>query len=135
MPNYTFARADGAQTKRRLTFEEYDLVKSGDFQVVDDEGQPLQLVFNPTGVGFVLKDGPSGGWMSKGYKEKKYREQRSQVMEKREKDNVFKTKLIPNLNGQEAASWKDVRDEVRSNVGAHAASTYDAHVAKESATT
>lgn len=132
MPTYMFSRADGVQTKRKLTFEEYDLVKAGDLQVVDDEGQALALVFNPTGVGFILKDGPSGGWMSKGYKEKKYREDRSQAMARREMNHVFKTKLIPNLNGQEASSWKDVRDEVRTQTGDVAASTYDAHVAKES---
>lgn len=133
MPTYTFSRADGAQTKRRLTFGEYELVKNGDLQVVDDEGHTLALVFNPTGVGFILKDGPSGGWMSKGYKEKKYREDRSQVMARREKSHAFKTKLVPNLDGREASSWKDVRDEVRTQTGDVAASTYDAHVAKESA--
>lgn len=133
MPTYTFQRPDGTLVKRRLSFEEYDLVKSGDFKVLDEENQALELelVFNPGRVGFVLKDGPSGGWMSKGYKEKKYREHRSQVMGKRERDHVFKTKLIPNLNGQEASSWKDVRDEVRVQSGELAASTYDAHVAKE----
>jgi hypothetical protein len=54
-------------------------------------------------------------------------------MARREKNHAFKTKLIPNLNGQEASSWKDVRDEVRTQTGDVAASTYDAHVAKESA--
>lgn len=133
MPTYTFQRPDGSQVKRRLSFEEYDLVRSGDFKVLDEENQAveLELVFNPGGVGFVLKDGPSGGWMSKGYKEKKYREGRSKVMGQRERDHVFKTKLIPNLNGQEASSWKDVREEVRSKSGDAAASTYDSHVAKE----
>jgi hypothetical protein len=136
VPTYTFQRPDGSRVKRRLTFDEYELVKSGDFKVLDTENQALELelVFNPSGIGFVLKDGPSGSWMSKGYKEKKYRAQRSQVMAHRERNHVFKTKLIPNLNGQEASTWKDVRDEVRSKSGEAAASTYDAHVAKESTT-
>lgn len=133
MPMYTFRRADGATTKRKLSFDEYELIRSGDFHVVDDEGQPLEMVFNPTGLGFVLKDGPSGGWMSKAHKENGYRSKRSGVMATREKDNVFKTRLIPNYRGQEAESWREVRDEVRLQAGEAAASTYDHHVKEETA--
>ena len=134
MPSYTFLRADGATTKRKLTFEEYDLVQSGSFKVVDDDGQSLEMVFNPTGLGFVLKDGPSGGWMSKAQKESGYRSRRGAVMAQREKDHVFKTRLIPNLEGQEAESWRDVREEVRKQSGSAAASTYDRHVKQETST-
>ena len=134
MPTYTFQRpSDGAMTKRKLTFAEYDQVQSGALTVTDDDGEVLKLIFNPGKVGFSLKDGPSGGWMSKAMKEKKYRGQRSAEMAQREKDHVFKTKLIPNLGGVEAGSWADVRDEVRTKKGALAASTYDPLVAKEKA--
>jgi len=133
MPTYTFRRpTDGLMTKRKLTFDEYDQVRSGDLKVVDDEGTELEIVFNPGAVGFILSDGPSGGWMSKAMKEQKYRGGRSQEMAQREKDHVFKTKLIPNLDGQEAVSWKDVQDEVRTKKGEAAASTYNALVSKES---
>src|SRR3569832_2831804 len=113
MPHYTFRSPDGSLTKRKLTFDEYELVRAGDFRVVDDEGATLELIFNPGSVGFVLKDGPSGGWMSKANKENGYRRERSDVMAQREERHVFKTRLIPNLEGQEAQSWSDVRDEVR----------------------
>ncbi len=134
MPTYTFKRpSDGATTKRKLSFDEYDQVKSGAFKVTDDDGVELEIVFNPGKVGFSLKDGPSGGWMSKAMKEKKYRGGRDQEMRQREKDHVFKTRLIPNLNGEEAHNWKDVQDEVRTKKGALAASTYEPLVAKETA--
>lgn len=131
MPTYTFRRPDGAVFERKLSFDEYDLVKSGAFQLVDDQGQALELVFNPATVAFVLKDGPSGGWMSKANKENGYRRDRSGVMASREKDHVFKSRLVPNLGGQEASSWRDVRDEVRRVSGEQAASTYDHHVRQE----
>jgi hypothetical protein len=133
MPTYTFERPDGTRVKRKLSFDEYDAVKSGEQTVSDDKGQ-LTLVFDPQGVGFVLKDGPSGGWMSKAGKENDYRSRRQKVMTKRETDHVFKTKLIPNYQGEEASSWKDVREEVRSKSGNLVASTYDHHVEKEEST-
>lgn len=131
MPTYTFRRPDGELLTRKLSFAEYGLVQSGDSQVVDDEGHALELVFNPTGVGFVLKDGPSGGWMSKANKENGYRRGRSSVMSQREKDHVFKTRLIPNYRGEEASNWKEVREEARRVAGDASASTYDHHVSKE----
>lgn len=131
MPTYTFRRPDGALVSRKLTFDEYELVRSECFQAVDDDGSKLEFVFNPGSVGFILKDGPSGGWMSKANKENGYRQQRGAVMAERERNHVFKTKLIPNYQGQEAASWKDVRDEVRHAKGEAAARTYDGHVKAE----
>jgi hypothetical protein len=132
MPSYTFVRReDGATTQRKLSFEEYDLIQSGAFQVVDDEGKPLELVFNPAGMAFVLKDGPSGGWVSKAQKENGYRATRGSVMARRQQDHVFKTRLIPNYQGQEADSWRDVREEARQRSGQLAASTYDQHVHEE----
>lgn len=133
MPSYTFKRADGATTQRRLSFEEYDLIQSGTFQVVDDAGAPLELVFNPTGASFVLKDGPSGGWVSKANKENGYRSGRGAEMARRERDHVFQTRLVPNYKGQEAESWRDAREEARKTSGLAAASTYDRHVHEEKA--
>jgi hypothetical protein len=132
MPHYTFKRlADGATVTRRLTFAEYDAIKAGTQQMVDEEGRPLEIVFNPGRVGFVLKDGVSGGWASKTNKESQYRRARNTTMARREKDHVFKSRLVPNYQGQEAHSWSDVQDHVRSTKGVESASTYDPLVSKE----
>lgn len=134
MPMYTFKRpTDGAITTRKLSFDEYELLKQGTIHIADDDGVVLELIFNPGTMNFSLKDGPSGGWMSKAYKEQKYRGERDVEMKRRERDHVFKTRLIPNLGGVEAHSWADVQDEVRSKKGVDAASTYEPLVTKEKA--
>jgi hypothetical protein len=116
-------------------FSQYDSVKAGD-EILPckncDKGGMLEFVFAPGNVGFVLRDGVHGGWISKANKEGKYRSKRKVDMAKREKDHVFKNKLIPNLGGNEAHSWKDVQDEVRSKKGEASAATYNALVVKES---
>lgn len=132
MPNYTFQRPDGTLMSKRLTFAEYDSIKAGEMKLVDAEDQELVLIFNPGDVKFVLKDGESGGWASKALKENKYRQERRQVMTRRERDHAPKTRLIPNFGGKEAHSWADVKDHVMSTRGAESAATYDRLVAKES---
>ena len=131
MPTYTFKTPEGVLVTKRLSFTEYDAVKAGTSQMVDDTGSVLELVFNPGNVGFVLKDGVSGGWASKANKENKFRRERSSQMARREKDHVFKSRLVPNYQGQEAQNWAEVRDHVRSTKGVAAASTYDPLVSKE----
>jgi len=133
MPTYTFRRDDGTTLKQRLTFAQYEQVRTGAFNLLDEDGAALQLVFDPSDTSFILKDGPSGGWASKALKENKYRNSRSSVMAKREKDHVFKTKLVPNYNGQEAATWQEARDEARVQKGEAAALTYEPLVAQEKA--
>lgn len=131
MPMYTFSRPDGTTLSHRLTFAEYEQVKSGEMKVVDEEGQDLTLVFDPGKIGFVMKDGASGGWVSKALKEHRYRQARSQEMARRENDHVFKSRLVPNYEGKEAHNWSDVQDHVRSTKGDTAAQTYDRLVSKE----
>ena len=109
MPTYTFQRPDGTTFTKRLSFADYDAIVAGDKKLVDADDNELPLVFNPGEVGFVLKDGESGGWASKAMKENKYRAERAQVMAKRERDHVFKSRLVPNYQGQEASNWSDVR--------------------------
>ncbi len=133
MPTYTFKRTDGTLLTRKMSFIDYEAVKAGTKQITD-EGLNLEIVFNPGSVGFVMKDGISGGWASKTEKEKKYRAGRNTQMARREKDHVFKTRLIPNYEGQEAHNWADVQDHVRTTKGVVAASTYDPLVTKEKAT-
>jgi len=131
MPSYTFKRHDGSLFTKRLSFAEYDAVVDGSQKLVDQEDRELELVFDPGAIGFVLKDGMSGGWVSKAMKENKYRSRHSKVMAQRERDHVFKNKLVPNYQGQEGGSWSDIQDHVRSEKGVAAASTYDSLVTKE----
>lgn len=138
MPMYTLkCPVCETETEKRLTFSQYDSVKAGD-EILPcsgcDQGM-LEFVFNPGGVGFVLRDGIHGGWVSKAARENKYRKGRTAEMVRKERDHVFKNKLVPNLEGQEAHSWKDVQDEVRSKKGEAAAATYDSLVTKESRAT
>lgn len=95
-------------------------------KLVDAEDNELALVFDPgDSLGLVMKDGPSGGWASKSMKENKIREARRHEMARREKDHVFKSRLVPNYQGEEAHSWADVQDHVRTTKGVAAAKTYD----------
>ncbi len=131
MPTYTFRRMDGTTLNRRLSFTEYEEVKSGDKKLVDADGADLALVFDPSGMNFILKDGESGGWASKAMKENKHRVARREAVAKRERDHVFKSRLVPNYQGKEAHCWDDVRDHVHVTKGEVAAQTYDHLVAQE----
>lgn len=131
MPTYTFERPDGTRVVQKLTMTEYELVKDGTMRLVDDEGATLTLVFDPGNLGFVMKDGPSGGWATKAMKENRYRQARGQEMTRREKDHVHKNRLVPNYNGQEGGSWADVQDHVRMTKGEASARTYDSLVSQE----
>lgn len=133
MPVYTFKAPDGTIFTTKMSFSDYDAVVAGDKKLVDDDGNTCELVFNPGQVGVVFKDGESGGWASKAMKENKFRAGRSQEMARREKDHVFKSRLVPNFQGQEAHSWADVKDHVRTTKGVQVASTYDRLVAQEKA--
>jgi hypothetical protein len=131
MPTYTFKSPSGQTFTRRLSFSDFDAIKAGEKSIVDDAGEVCELVFAPGDVGFVLKDGVSGGWASKAGKENTYRRARRAEMTRRERDHAPKTRLIPNYQGQEAQSWGEVRDHVRGEKGALSASTYDSLVTKE----
>lgn len=131
MPTYTFKTVTGEILQKRLSFKDYDQLLSGEKEIVDLDGNPLEIVFDPGDIGFVMKDGESGGWAGKALKENKFRAKHRDVMARREKDHVFKNKLIPNYAGQEAHSWSDVQDHVRSTKGEEAAKTYEPLVAKE----
>jgi len=95
---------------RKLTFAQYDLVKDGDLILDCTCGGHVQLVFDPGGVDFVLKDGESGGWVSKAAKENAYRADRRRVMTQRQRDHVSPNRLQPNFQGQVTSSWEEARD-------------------------
>jgi hypothetical protein len=126
----------------RLTFSDYEALKLGTktLECSSCQGQVV-IDFNPGNVQFVLKDGESGGWMSKAGRENKYRVNRRQVMERRQRDHAPNPKLVPNFAGDTTASWGEARsmafekayDETRSMSAAQAAaSTYDPLVNRES---
>jgi hypothetical protein len=131
MPIYTFRCPDGQIFRQRLSIADYESVKAGEKTLLDENDNALELIFDPGSIGFVLKDGISGGWMSKAYKENAYRRHRYVEMGQKQKDHAFKTRLVPNYKGEIADRWSDVRDHVRSTKGAVAAATYDNYVNKE----
>ncbi len=148
MPTYnTQCNTCQATSECKLSFRDHDDVREGRKLLACSCGGELCIVFQPSDVSFVLKDGESGGWASKAGKEKSYRARHNQVMAKRERDHVRPTALTPNFGGQVAASWKDARDaayqstyaQVRSEHGpidaskaaSAAAQTYDPYVKRE----
>lgn len=137
MPNYTFKSSDGSLVRKQLTLSQFKQVEAGEVSVVDSQtNEPLEIVFNPTNaIGMNMLDGPSGGWATQALKESKYRDQRGQVMAKRERDHVRKYNLVPNYKGQTADKWEDIQDHVRAEKGVAAAKTYNQVVAKEKAKT
>jgi hypothetical protein len=136
MPNYS-VKCDGTcegLKEMRLSFDQYDQARKGDLALMcpDCGESSATLVFNPGNLGFILREGESGGWASKSLKENKFRESRNRIMAKRERDHVKKNQLVPNYEGVEASSWRDVQDHVRTVKGAEAAATYDPLVKQDS---
>ena len=133
MPTYA-TRCEACQQAAsiRLSFVDYESVKMGAKSLECSTCQGKVVIeFNPGDVSFVLKDGESGGFQSKAIKENKYRARRREIMAKRERDHVFKSKLVPNYGGVETGTWKDAREEARKDGGGASASTYDSLVKRE----
>jgi hypothetical protein len=125
----------GESKDQRLSYSDYDQVKAGTKTLACFNcGLPAQIGFAPGNLGFVLKEGESGGWASKSIKENSYRLRRREVMAKREKDHVFKSSLQANYDGTETGTWKEAQELARTEKGNEAASTYDPLVAKEQVT-
>lgn len=149
MPMYsTQCTACEKQEERRLSFSQYDQIKSGEIEVECLHcGGVIDLVFNPSDVNFVLKDGESGGFVSKAMKENAYRKNRRKVMAQRERDHVRPNTLQPNFQGNPTGSWAEARDaayqstydKVKGEHGAKlaakaankSAKTYDKHIKRE----
>ena len=111
MPTYA-TRCETCQKNHdvRLSFSDYDAVKLGtkNLECSTCHGA-VNLVFSPGKVSFVLKDGESGGWVSKAMKENKYRSARQGVMERRQRDHAPNPKLVPNFAGEQTGTWADAR--------------------------
>ena len=133
MPTYSLVCFEcGHTSDQHMTFSQYDAVKAGtDVLLCASCGKNMAIDFQPQGVSFVLKEGPSGGWVTKSNKERTYRARRNQVMARRERDHVFKNHLQPNYNGAETGSWREAQAMARSEKGEKVAATYSDLVAKE----
>jgi len=134
---------------RKLSFEQYEEVKSGSVALACACGGKPDLVFDPSAVSFVLKDGEAGGWISKATKENKYRAARRQVIGRRERDHVKPKRLVPNHNGQVASSWSEAKDAAyqstyarverehghqdAARAAAESAQTFEPHIKREAA--
>lgn len=109
-----------------MTFTQYDEVRAGSHPLPCECGQGNSVIeFSPGSIGFVMKDGESGGWASKATKENGYRVKRREEMTRRERDHVFKPHLVPNYKGAEATTWKEAQEEARHDKGEAAAITYE----------
>ncbi len=127
MPVYATRCNSCKQTKDvRLSFAQYEDVSQGRAPLPCSVcGQGASIEFSPGSIGFIMRDGESGGWASKAMKENGYRAKRHMTMTRREQDHVFKPKLVPNFDGQEAPSWLDAQAEARAKKGDAAAVTYE----------
>jgi hypothetical protein len=115
MPTYTtHCQNCGDSGDLRLSFIDYDDIQRGDKKLVCNQcDHSCEILFDPSSVQFVMKDGETGSFPSKAVKENKYRARRRQVMAKREQDHVFKPKLQANYQGIETGTWKDAREFAR----------------------
>ena len=95
-------------------------------------GSPCEYQFNPVGTQFVLKDGPSGSWPSKGERIKKQRIKASEAASRRQRDRYRVPSLVSNFKGKETGSWRDAQTEALKESGPAAAATYDDKVKTES---
>jgi hypothetical protein len=126
MPTYSVECHECGTTRdQRLSYSEYDLVKAGSKEILCSNcGLPAQIGFAPGNLGFILKEGESGGWATKSIKENAYRKQRRIDVGKKEKDHVFKAQLQPNFDGVETGTWREAQELARKEKGDASASTY-----------
>jgi hypothetical protein len=88
-------------------------------------------IFTPTNVHFVLKDGPSGSWPSKGMRINNQRMEASNKAAARQKKRYKTPSLVPNFNGKETESWREAQTEALKELGPSVASTYENKVKSE----
>ncbi len=85
---------------------------------------------------FILKDGASGSWPSKGERFKKFRAKQSELVQKRQEDRYGPgLTLTPNFNGHETESWREAQSVAEREAGPEVAATYTEKVVKEKSST
>jgi len=136
MPTYQIECLEcGKVRDERLTYSEYDQVKAGTMELTCNVCHLRAVIgFTPGNLGFVLKEGVSGGWVSKSGKENAYRAKRREEMARRERDHVFKPTLQANYEGIETGSWREAQEMARREKGEASAATYDPLVTQERVT-
>ncbi len=112
MPLYTTqCKVCEQQGTQRLTFAEYDEIKASNRDVTCSHcGGWATLVFDPGNVSFVLKDGPSGGFVSKAGKENTFRRKHNVEVDRRQRNHAPRTTLQPNFGGGLTGNWKTAKD-------------------------
>jgi hypothetical protein len=112
MPLYTVkCNVCEVQDSQRLTFAEYDEAKAGKREVSCLHcGGWASIVFDPGNVTFVLKDGVSGGWISKAGKENAFRRKHNVEMSRRQRDHAPRTTLQPNFGGEMTGNWRTAKE-------------------------
>lgn len=95
-------------------------------------GGSCEYVFSPSRVQFILKDGPSGSWPSKGERIKKQRAKASEAAGKRQQERYKNPTLVPNFQGKETGTWRDAQAEALKEKGPATAATYVDKVKTES---
>jgi predicted nucleic acid-binding Zn ribbon protein len=130
MPTYQVECHECGTTRdQRLSYSDYDAVEAGDKKLTCNHcGLEAKIGFAPGNLGFVLREGESGGWATKSIKENAYRKKRRDEVAKRERDHVFKPSLQPNFEGVETGTWKEAQELARNEKGDGSASTYDSLV-------
>ncbi len=112
MPLYTVkcqvCEKEGSQ---RLSFAEYDNAKAGKHDVTCPHcGGWAAIKFDPGNVAFVMKDGESGGWVSKAGKENAFRKKHNIEMSRRQREHAPRTTLQPNFGGELTGTWKTAKE-------------------------
>ncbi len=108
--------------------DEEELASIGMHSIKCKCGSPCEYNFVPTDASVSLK---GVGWVSRDTVESKNRAARVAAVGKKQRDHVKPLELVPNYKGDEAHTWRDVQDHVRSTKGDLAASTYQPMVSKE----
>jgi hypothetical protein len=116
-----------AVTEHDIPFDDFPVYKSRDRGVICPVcGGDAYYQFNPSTIQISFA---GDAWADKNYREKAYRKRRSAYMERRMRTNHKTPELIPNFEGEEAASWKEARDAARD--AGKSTSTYEPLVQRE----
>jgi len=98
-------------------------------------GKTCDYHWVPVAPQFVLKDGASGSWPSKGNRFKQFRAKASEAAEKRQKER-FGDKprgAVPNYNGKETGTWQEAQFQAMKDKGVESAATFVPKVSEEKA--
>jgi putative FmdB family regulatory protein len=91
------------------TVSEMESVKESGIPCGSCESGTARRTFSPGNVQFVLK---GDGWASKTFREKNYREKRSQEMAVRQREvHGPAPSLVPNYGGEETESWTEAKNK------------------------